>query len=363
MSLEKRKGSRLWQCRWEIGGKTIRESTGTENEAAAQEYHDRRRAELWRESKLGDTPAILWNEAATLWLEEHAVQKRSYSTDLDHIAWLNPRLKGKALTAITTDLLVKLRSEQIKQGNSPATANRYLATISAILTYAHTKGQVAGVPKIPYLTEDSKDFFLWITREQAVALLAELPPILALMARFDLATGLRRGNVTGLQWPNIDMARRVTWVWAGKAKGKKHIAVPLNAEAMAILEAQRAVPETWDKHGKKLRDPFHVFTYRGKPLFHLTTKAWKLAVARVGKKSPKLAIDPRFTFHDLRHTWASWHVMGGTPLKALQELGAWSSMDMVLRYAHLSPGYVASFVENVALVPSTLSVTPSDDVS
>ena len=50
--------------------------------------------------------------------------------------------------------------------------------------------------------------------------------------------------------------------------------------------------------------------------------------------------------------------MGGTPLKALQELGAWASMDMVLRYAHLSPGYIASFVENVSLAPPPLS-TPS----
>jgi hypothetical protein len=141
----------------------------------------------------------------------------------------------------------------------------------------------------------------------------------------------------------------------------------LNDEAMTILTSQQALPETWDKKGERLRDPFHVFTYRGKPVTHLTTKAWKDAVTSVGKKNPKLAIDPGFTFHDLRHTWASWHVMGGTPLKALQELGAWASMDMVLRYAHLSPGYVASFVENVALAPPTappsISPTGEKDVS
>ncbi len=296
-------------------------------------------------------------------VEEHATHKRSYATDLDHLAWLTVRLKGRELPSITTDALLKLRNEQIKQGNMPATANRYLATVSAVISYAHAKGLVAGVPKIPYLPEDSKDFFLWITREQAAALLAELPPALALIARFDLATGLRRANVTGLLWSNIDMERRVMWVWATTAKGKRSFAVPLNDEAMAILKAQRALPATWDKRGLQYRDPFHVFTYRGKPLFHLTTKAWKLAVARVGKKQPKLAIDPRFTFHDLRHTWASWHVMGGTPLKALQELGAWASMDMVLRYAHLSPGYVASFVENVAMAPAAVPPTISPTVT
>ena len=43
-----------------------------------------------------------------------------------------------------------------------------------------------------------------------------------------------------------------------------------------------------------------------------------------------------FRWHDLRHTWASWHVQKGTPLVALQELGGWESAQMVRRYAHLS---------------------------
>ena len=41
-------------------------------------------------------------------------------------------------------------------------------------------------------------------------------------------------------------------------------------------------------------------------------------------------------WHDLRHTWASWHVQNGTPLQELKELGSWASYDMVLRYAHLA---------------------------
>ena len=42
-----------------------------------------------------------------------------------------------------------------------------------------------------------------------------------------------------------------------------------------------------------------------------------------------------FRFHDLRHTWASWHIQNGTSLQELMELGGWSSFKMVLRYAHL----------------------------
>jgi hypothetical protein len=70
----------------------------------------------------------------------------------------------------------------------------------------------------------------------------------------------------------------------------------------------------------------------------LSTKAWHKACARAGIED--------FTFHDLRHTWASWHVMNGTPLQVLQQLGGWHSLDMVLKYAHLAPGYVAEYAGN-----------------
>jgi integrase len=50
-----------------------------------------------------------------------------------------------------------------------------------------------------------------------------------------------------------------------------------------------------------------------------------------------------FRWHDLRHTWASWHVQQGTPLHVLQELGGWSGQEMVQRYAHLSAQHLAGY--------------------
>jgi integrase len=340
VSLKKR--GRIWHCKWIIGGKEIAETTGTSDRQAAQEYHDRRRAELWRADKLGDTRIITWDEAALSWVEDHAQHKRSYETDRQRLEWITGKLTGRPANEITTDILLDLRKKRIKGGNSPATANRYLAVASAVLNYAHDRALLPGVPNIPYLPEDSKDIFLWITRGKATALIKELPPHLAAMTRLALATGLRRANITGLTWDNVDTERRVTWVWGGSAKGKKHFTVPLNDDALAVIKEQRDTPKTWDKDQTRLKDPRYVFTFRGKPIFHVTTKAWTEACKRAG-------IDPAFTFHDLRHTWASWHVMAGTPLPVLQQLGAWSSMDMVMRYAHLAPGYVANYASNVLM--------------
>ena len=75
-------------------------------------------------------------------------------------------------------------------------------------------------------------------------------------------------------------------------------------------------------------NPKYVFTYKGKPVFNVSTKAWTKALKRAEIEN--------FCWHDLRHTWASWHVQNGTTLQELQILGGWSSFVMVLRYAHLS---------------------------
>ena len=80
------------------------------------------------------------------------------------------------------------------------------------------------------------------------------------------------------------------------------------------------------------RHPVYVFTYQGKPVDRTSTRAWQKALKRAGIED--------FRWHDLRHTWASWHVQRGTSLQELMELGGWSSIDMVLRYAHLASDHL-----------------------
>jgi integrase len=60
------------------------------------------------------------------------------------------------------------------------------------------------------------------------------------------------------------------------------------------------------------------------------------AVGSAWDRSLRRAEIEKFRFHDLRHTWASWHVMSGTRLQELMELGGWKSYEMMLRYAHLA---------------------------
>ena len=66
------------------------------------------------------------------------------------------------------------------------------------------------------------------------------------------------------------------------------------------------------------------------------------------------------TFHSMRHSWASWQVQGGTPLRALQEMGGWASLEMPMRYSHLEPGHLAQYAETSAIGPAPR--TESDTV-
>ena len=101
---------------------------------------------------------------------------------------------------------------------------------------------------------------------------AGLPEHLADMAAFSLATGLRAANVTGLQWSQVDLARRLAWMHPDQAKARRAIPVPLNAEAVVIVSKQI---------GKHLT---HVFSFRGKPIIQVSTKAWYAALERAGSR-------------------------------------------------------------------------------
>ena len=148
------------------------------------------------------------------------------------------------------------------------------------------------------------------------------------MVRFTLATGLREANVTGLEWSQIDLGRRTAWIHPDQAKARKAIAVPLNADAIAVLQRQRGSHD------------HSVFVYRDEPIRKANTKAWRSALKRAGIKD--------FRWHDLRHTWASWHIQAGTPLHVLQELGAWESSKMVRRYAHLNVEHLADHADKLS---------------
>ena len=134
-----------------------------------------------------------------------------------------------------------------------------------------------------------------------------------------LNTGLRRGELLGLSWNDIDLAGQRLTVRARSAKSGRARHVPLNAEALGVVTAMRAENCTG-------------------LLFDVQSfgKAWKAVVEEAGIED--------FRFHDLRHTFASKLVMRGVDLNTVRELLGHSDIKMTLRYAHLAPEHKAAAV-------------------
>lgn len=224
-------------------------------------------------------------------------------------------------SALIGEIVAKKRKECV----SPATVNKVLMVIRAVLRHAHGLGWIDSVPRFKMLkTEKRRIRFL--THAEAEKLLRFLPPHKADIARFSLATGLRMSNVLELEWSQIDMARKLAWVHPDQAKARKAIPVPLSDEAIDLVRKQLG------KHD------YVVFTFKGKPIKRVNNRGWQKALEKAGIKN--------FRWHDLRHTWASWHIQNGTPLSVLQELGGWESSEMVRRYAHLSAEHLQQFAGN-----------------
>jgi len=326
MALYKR--GNIWWIIISHRGKRVQQSTGTADKVAAQRLHDKIKSDLWCEDYLNQKPERTWMEAVMRWLAE-SQHKRSLSDDKTHLRWADPHLKNFTLNQISRDLIDTLAEKKLKEGVKPATVNRMLEIIRAILRKAEREWEwIDRAPVIRMFKEDTKRI-RWLTQDQAAMLIKELPEHLANLAIFSLATGLRQSNVTGLQWSDVDLVKRHALIHPDQAKTKKAIPVPLNEMAIAVIRKQLG------KHQQ------FVFTYNGKPIRQVNTKAWRKALKRAEIEN--------FRWHDLRHTWASWHVQNGTSLQELQQLGGWTSFEMVLRYAHLSSDHLKEAAERVAV--------------
>ncbi len=237
---------------------------------------------------------------------------RSFSDVRRICRFLDPYLGGLMLNHINGDIIWSVVQGELKKGNKPATVNRYLSTMRSLLRMARDEWQwIDNFPKIKLLSgEVERD--RWLTHEEADRLIRFCAPHLAALVRFALATGCRASEITGLEWNRVDLDRKNAWL--NRTKNGTPRGVPLNEDAVEVLREQI---------GKHL---CFCFSYLGKPLrADVTNTAWHGALVKAGIED--------FRFHDLRHTWASWHRQAGTSCDELKDLGGWKSRIMVDRYA------------------------------
>ncbi|HEX7907323.1 MAG TPA: site-specific integrase [Paraburkholderia sp.] len=341
MSIRKRGGVYVVDIRTP-SGKRIRRTCSTQDRKEAQEYHDKLKADLWRASKLGEKPPRTFEEAALRYLKQEA-GKKDYESKKRHLVWFSGHFAGRHIHMITrADIMAALPvldQRRLKEPRpiSEATRNRYLATIHAMLSDAVKKWDWMDAAPAVNRGRESEKRIRWITPDEARRLLSEIRVgWVRDITELAFNTGLRYSNLTGLEWSQVDLVKKRAWIHPDQAKAAKPIGVPLNQAAIEVIRRQIG------KH-----DQF-VFLVNGGPGRKLDNRQWDKACARAGIEN--------FRFHDTRHTWASWHVQGGTPLNALMELGGWSDYKMVLKYAHLAPDHLAQHAELVTFRAHSIPV-------
>ena len=328
MSLYKPTNSTVWWSDLRSYGKRLRATTGETDKARAQVVHNQRQMVLWADvAAQNPTGSKSWADARSAWV---SIERRSDS-EIYSLSKFEERFNTSYLGNIDGFDVERALSFCKTAG----TYMRYRTMIVAVLNLAVKKGWLAKVPEVAVRKDKKKKRRDWITHEQWKKLYAELPSHLRAPAEFAVQTGLRQANVLGLKWDHVDLNRCVVWVDADETKGDEALTVPLNNTARLILSAQDCTHK-------------HVFLYanRDQAITEVKT-AWQSACIRAGLgKTNAEGHYEGFTWHGLRHTWATWHVQNGTPLDVLQKLGGWKDLRMVTNYAHHAPSYLASYAGN-----------------
>ena len=256
------------------------------------------------------------------------------------LEWWRKEIGSYSLADITPAIIAECKERlaqgktQKKKPRSAATVNRYLAALSHALTITVNQwgwletNPMAKVEKekeprgrVRYLSDEERQNLLKACKANRSK---SLYPIVVLA----LATGMRKGEVCGLTWDDVDFhAGRIT---LRQTKNDEIRVVPLRGHAKEVLEAYSKVRHIRSKlvfPGEKPDQPIKIG-----PTFNSAVK--------------KAGID-NFRFHDLRHSCASYLAMNGCSVLEIAEVLGHKTLQMAKRYSHLAESHTASVVERM----------------
>lgn len=272
-----------------------------------------------REARSGETVRDL----GAVYLERHAKKrKKSWKEDARRLdKYINPALGSHRVADVRRADVAKLHNRI--GDTTPYEANRVLALVRTMFNKGQEWGLLEeGAPnpaaRIQTFRERSRD--RWVTPSEMPALVeainAEPSPYIRAAFRLYLLTGLRRSELLGLRWRDIDFDRSELRLEDTKANRPHTVA--LSAPAVAVL---RDLP-------RQLGNAFVLPGHRaGRPLVNIS-KPWQRIRERAGLEDVRL--------HDLRRTVGSWLATGGASLPLIGKVLNHSNASTTAVYARLA---------------------------
>jgi integrase len=203
-----------------------------------------------------------------------------------------------------------------------------VGTLHTILATAVEWGALDVLPKFPKIKVSASAFDFYNVVEAAALLDSARDDEERAILRFALHSGGRAGEQLAVEWTDIDTRNkfvsfsksRTNGVTTRGTKGRKPRKVPLSESLLADLRTVR-----------HLKGPLVFCQADGSPL-----TLWILRdhLARAARKAGLRLL----RWHDLRHSFASNLVIGGTPIRQVQEWMGHTTILMTMRYSHLAPG-------------------------
>ncbi|HYR88529.1 MAG TPA: site-specific integrase [Terriglobia bacterium] len=308
-------------------------------------FRKERLAQRWFSIQVTRIEDGTWNQAApkNIELGKAFDEYREYSKvhHRSHEKFIEPVLKmwerefgrGSLLGKVTRGRIENVKQRRITEV-APATVDKSLAVLKAFFNWCEVQGTFNFNPvrKIKFFNPNN-ELVRYLTKEQYERVLIEavkirwyLQPLVVLAVH----TGLRRGNLLNLRWDQTDLDTRHVRI-TDSTKNRKTLAIPLNDTAYSVLSDLHA-----GRNGSAYVFPHMQGEHEGEAIQDVKN-SWKTALKNAGITN--------FRWHDLRHCFASWLVMSGVSLAVVQQLLGHRSIKMTLRYAHLSPGYMAEEVK------------------
>jgi site-specific recombinase XerD len=331
---EKVPDSGIWWIHYvDAEGKRRREKVGRKTDAIKL-YHQRK-ADAAAGKKLNKPlrqRERTFQELADNALEYARKNKANPADDEQKIRLLTGEFGSRPASSLTQQELAAFLESR---NTSPATFNRYRATLSMIYREAIRNGWTERNPArlIKAKKEDNARIrFLSDEEEESIRLIIAEEYPERFLNEFEIAlhTGMRRSEQFSLAWDQVDLkGKRIQLLKTKNGSGR---VIPLNSAALAAFERQFQV----SGHAKQV-----FLADDGKPLIRKPIRRWF-------EDTMLKAQIKNFSWHCLRHTFASRLVMAGVSLKAVQELMGHKTIQMTARYAHLSPGHLQSAVELIS---------------
>ncbi|MBK1722798.1 tyrosine-type recombinase/integrase [Thiocystis violacea] len=320
-----------WASYVDASGKRVRRSTGATERQEAEALLAKWKLEAHRERQWGEQPTHTFDELMVAYLQGTSGERRPRSEEAVklHIWRLRQSFGGQEMESLSGGDIGEYIRKRKGEGVGNSTINREMEVLSAAITYASREWEwPLPNPVKGRMLKEPEGRLRWLTRAEAAALIraAEAEPKaehLGPLITLALHTGMRRGELLGLEWSRVDRRAGLIYLEGMHTKAGKRRTVPLNAIARNVIIVRERYKATHCPDAK------WVFSDEEGNQIGSVKRSFATACRRAGIED--------FHFHDLRHTCAAWLVQAGVPLTEVRDVLGHSTVKMTERYAHLAP--------------------------